>query len=649
MTTLLYIDTETYSTLDIRKVGGYRYTESCELMLTAWALGDEPVQLWDATIDPEVPDALCDAIEQADYYTAHNAQFDRNVLAAQGIIANAPTDWFCTSVLALTNGLPAGLDQLCTALGMDSDQGKMKEGKQLVNRFCSPAPKNHKAGRYTRHNDPVRWQTFCDYCVQDVVAMREAHHRMLPYVYEHGNAEHQIWVLDQISNDYGLHIDVPFVRQVLAMVDQQVAELNQEIATLTHDMVQQATNLHKLTTWVASRGVKTTSLDKAHISALLRRNELPEDVRRVLTIRQQLGKTSTSKYTALLETVADDQRLRGVLQFYGAGRTGRDAGRLFQPQNLPRPTHGLNIEHAIRAAETDLVPLLFDDPMDVASSLIRSAVSAAPGHTLVVADLANIEGRMLAWLAGEGWKLDAFREYDAGTGPDLYKLAYARAFSLPVADVTSENRQIGKVMELALGYQGAVGAFKQMAAGYGVDLPEEQIVELVGAWRAAHPATTQLWRSIESVARKAISHPGKVFRYREIGMTVKDDVLLVKLPSGRFLMYREPQIEDDGRITYMGVNGYTRKWERLDTYGGKMVENITQAAARDILMHGFKQATDSGMDIVLRVHDELVAEADETEAEGCLPALCGYMTDAPDWAEGLPLAAEGYISRRYKK
>ena len=649
---MLYLDTETFSELDIRKVGTYRYTRNCEVMLVGYAIDDEPAKVWDLTENITMPSCLENYLFNTDgLMTAHNAMFDRNVII--NTIADIPVERFrCTMVKAYTLGLPPALGQLGEVIGMPEDEQKMKQGKKLVNRFSKPAPKNHKVDRYTKDNDPDNWEQFIEYCRQDVETMRTIDKELQEWVYP-GSEELTLWELDQEINDRGIYVDVDFVNQAIELVETTTEILNRELKEITEGCVSGATSLSALSKWVNAQGVRVTGLDKASIIALLK-EELPDTVRRALEIRQQVGKSSTAKYKTLLTAINEDHRLRGALQFYGAGRTGRWAGRMFQPHNLPRPT--IDQIAGSAAIENNTVELLYDDCMAVASSCVRSAIAAPPGKKLLVADLANIEGRMLAWLSDEKWKLNAFKEYDKGTGPDLYRLAYARSFSIAVDMVNKEQRQVGKVQELALGYQGAIGAFNSMAKEYNVFLPDEEVLRIVVAWRNAHKYTVRYWQDAQNAAHRAVKRPGKVFSAGKIQFSVRDNVLLIKLPSGRFLCYQDPVLEDDtdrqGRpkkvLVYSGVHPTTKKWWRISTYGGKLVENCTQAASRDVLAHGMRNVNAMGTDIVLTVHDEIVCEVDE-DSETTVEDINKCLTNGPAWAEGLPLAAEGYESKRYKK
>ena len=416
--------------------------------------------------------------------------------------------------------------------------------------------------------------------------------------------------------------------------------------------------------------------------------ELPEGVKLLLAIRLESTKTSTSKYTALLRAVSDDGRLRNTLQFAGAQRTSRWAGRIFQPQNMMRPTLDAGIiAIGIESLKLGCADIVFTNVMDLVANAVRGCIVAPPGKKLVIADLSNIEGRGLAFLAGERWKLKAFADFDAGIGEDLYKVAYGRSFNIDPKEATGQKRQIGKVMELGLGYEGGVAAFLTFAVVYNMDLDElakavyatasgEAMANALGmwkwakskkrtlglpeniyvaceilkrAWRDAHPNTTALWKAAGDSVRAAINNPGETF---DIGQHLKarrDGAWLrIRLPSGRYLCYINPKVDDDGQITYFGVNQYTRQWGPIKTYGGKIIENCTQAFARDILASSMPVTEAEGYEIVLSVHDELLTETPDTE-EFTVDALSAMMATAPSWAKGIPLAAAGFETYRYKK
>jgi DNA polymerase len=399
--------------------------------------------------------------------------------------------------------------------------------------------------------------------------------------------------------------------------------------------------------YLAANGYDAEDLTKGSVSAALK-GELTDHVRELLEIRQQASATSPAKYKVLINGTSSDGRLRGTLQYCGASRTGRWGGRLFQPQNLPRPTlKQERIDMGIAAMKADAEDLLFSNVSELCSSAVRGALVAEDGKKLVIADLSNIEGRVLAWLANEKWKINAFADFDKGIGHDLYKLAYARAFNLPVEKISKDDRQLGKVMELACGFGGGIGAFSKMGALYGVNLPEERVQELVVAWRKAHPATKAFWYQLESACVSAIVESGNMFSAGLLRVMHKNDWLQVRLPSGRYLSYPNAGIED-GRIVFDGTNQFTRKWEKTDTYHGRLVENAVQAVARDVLASGLLRAEAAGYRVCLHVHDEIIAEVPDTD-EYSADGLSAIMSHNPGWTLGLPLAAAGFSSYRYRK
>ena len=652
---MLFIDIESFSELDVEEVGAHRYARAAELLLVCWAVDDGPVQVWDAANDnhgdSEARDAFLDAWSDITPRCAHNSDFERLVLGAH-YFKSEPEDWDDTMILARTCGLPGKLGTVGKVIGLGEDEAKLKDGKRLVNLFCSPAPKNHKVRRYTALQRPAEWARFIEYCMRDVEVCRRLWRELPHWVYDKERAN---WLRNQRVGDRGLYVDTSFARAAMAEGDRLTRAANAELAALTGGQVNAVSELPALRTWLAkSQSVCVTSLDKAAITELLEQ-DLPRPARRALELRQSAGRSSTAKYEAALAG-AVDSRVHGTVAFYGASRTGRDAGRLVQPQNMKRPElHGREVEQAREAIREGLVDVLFADPLGALSDCVRGIIAAPPGHKLVVADLSNIEGRMLAWIAGEQWKLDAFLAYDEKRGPDLYRLTYARSFGIRVEAVTDEQRQVGKVEELALGYQGSIGAFNEMGSAYGVRLDDDVVFDIVQKWRMAHPRTVGLWRAVEDAAIAAVRQAGATFKVRDLRFRAATFCgrtwLLVRLPSGRLLCYFDPQIKELTRgrlqLSYVGqvIGGH---WARIETYGGKLVENITQAAARDVLKAGEAAAEDAGYPVVLGVHDEVVTEVPDSP-DYTVAALCGFLTRPLSWCPGLPLAAKGYEARHYRK
>ncbi len=640
---VLYLDLETYSETPITH-GTHKYADNAEVLLVAYAFDDEPVEVMDLTERGSL-DNVQMMIDTADTVVIHNSAFDRTVLRHCGV--HIPIDKVQdTMVRALAHGLPGSLGVLCDVLGVPQDKAKDKAGKKLIHLFTKPRPKNVKLRRATRDTHPEEWAAFIEYARLDVDAMRVVY-GLLPDWNSHGS-ERALWLLDQKINDRGIAIDVGLADAALRAFQRSIRSLAERTRVLTDGAVGSLTQRDKFLQHLETKlDFAPPDLKKGTVSNLLQ-SDIRGEVRELLEIRQQASATSPAKYKVLLKATSADGRLRGTLQFCGASRTGRWGGRLFQPQNLPRPTlKQEQIDMGIEAMKLDCEDLLFDNVAELCSSAVRGALVASPGHKLVVSDLSNIEGRVLAWLAGENWKTEAFRQFDYGVGPDLYKLAYAKSFNKKPEDVTKDERQIGKVQELALGYQGSVGAFSSMAALYGVFLPEKEVRDIVDAWRKAHKRVVKFWNDLESAAKNAIREPDKRHIVRDLGVTFSDTWLRIKLPSGRYLCYPNAGLSE-GSIVYEGVNQYTKKWEVIETYGGKLVENVVQAVARDVLAAGMFKAEAAGYAVCLHVHDELITETPDDPAYNP-DGLAALMSANPSWSMGLPLAAAGFETHRYKK
>ncbi len=937
----LWLDTETWSTIPITH-GAHKYAEAAEILLVALAVDDEPTCVWDTQDLVHWRPALQNMIDEADTVVIHNSAFDRTVLRHCGV--NIPVDKIeDTMVLALQHSLPASLGQLCDILGVPQDKAKDKEGRRHIQLFTKPAPKNWKLRRAGRETHPDDWNAFIEYARRDVDAMRDIRGR-IPRWNANG-AEIDLWRIDQAINDRGVAIDGDLARAAIRAFERTTRSLAARASTLTGGAVSSTTQRAALLTFLRDqRGVETEDLTKATVEKLLKGN-LDPLARELLEIRQQAAATSPAKYGALIDAASHDGRLRGTIQFCGAARTGRDAGRIFQPQNLPRSPDwfdGEVQEATIAAFKHDCEDVIYDNVSERCAFAVRGCLVAAPGHKLVIADLSNIEGRVLAWLAGEDWKIEAFKKYDRGQGPDLYKVTAGRILGKDPVDVTKEERQTqGKVPELAClgphtrvvtkcgvkpitevtaedmlwdgvewvtntgliergrkpvlcvggvemtpdhkilcgetwlsaqmvatyrnyhdlalatgsaslkllastsargaafapslssalagmgrmvwtyttsggarlrgataalnrkqasgpkngsatqtyalmtttagvsatafplvstgattpttratritagaasrstslgeriglrisrilsllmvgtsptlnsieltstratrratsassrsaptattcakseifssassswrntydianvgprnrftiltdsgamvvhncGYGGSVGAFRAMGGPTFNAMDDERIMEIVHAWRKAHPATKKLWYDTEGAVRDAVRNPGDSFEVR--GLLRCDYVdgpdgvgyARIRLPSGRYLCYRDMMIDDAGKLSYEGMNQYTRKWERLETYYGKLVENVVQAAARDVFMSGMRRAELEGYPVVLRVHDELVCEVPD-KPDFTHERLAGMMSTNPGWSVGLPLAAAGFETLRYRK
>jgi DNA polymerase len=688
---ILWLDTETYAKAELKTAGTHRYFESptAEIMVAQWAIDEEEPVVEDLTGAKPPSKALASYLRDPTVLVnAHSSHFDRTAVRHCWGIDVPIERWRDTMVQALTHGLPGALGKLGPTLGMDEDQSKDKRGTQLIQLFCKPRPKGNTLRRATHDTHPAEWAEFLEYSRQDIVAMREVHRRLPQWNFR--GAELALWHLDQRINDRGIAIDLGLARAAIDATDLEKARLKAEMVDATDGLVNGPSKRDDLLTFIlAEYGVDLPDMKADTLRRRLEDPELPEALKLLISIRLEATKTSTAKYQALVKATSADGRLRNTLQFAGALRTARWAGRVFQPQNLPRPTPGFDEElqdaavEALKGGYADVR----GDVMQLTSNCIRGAIVAPAGRKLVVADLANIEGRGLVYLAGETWKLRAFSEFDAGRGPDMYKLAYARSFSVEPDAVDKNQRQIGKVQELGLGYGGGVAAFLTFAAVYRMDLtvladavhrtaPREALTAgygmhewvekkkrstfglpknvyvacevLKAAWRGAHPATVALWAAADTGVQAAIATPGVTF---DIGEHLKCRVdgawLRIRLPSGRYLCYLNPKFQD-GQITYMGVSQYTRQWTRIKTYGGKLIENCTQAFARDVLAHGMTLADEAGYPIVLTVHDEILAETPDTDAFTS-DGLGALMSTVPEWATGLPLAAAGFECYRYKK
>lgn len=687
--TKLWLDEETYSEVPISN-GSHAYAEKVEIMLVAWAIDDGPIEVWDRTADKRIPAPLRAAmVDPTVEVWAHNSHFDRT-MARWNKMPIAIERWRDTMVQAMAHGLPGSLDQLCEILRVPTDKAKDKAGKALIQLFCKPPAKNLKRGRATRETHPAEWARFVEYAALDIAAMREVHRRLPTWNYS--GRELALWHLDQVINDRGVAIDLQLAECAVRAVDRAQVALAARTRDLTNDEVRAATQRDAMLEHVLKEyGVDLPDMQMATLERRIADPDLPAGLKELLQIRLQASTTSTSKYKTLMKGTSSDGRLRGLLQFCGAQRTGRWAGRLFQPQNLPRPTLKQDeIDLGIDALKAGCADVLFDNVMQLTSSAIRGCIVAPAGRKLVIADLSNIEGRVQAWLAGEDWKLKAFRAFDAGAGPDLYKLAYAKAFGVQPEDVDKQMRQIGKVMELMLGYEGGVGAYVTGALTYRIDL-EDMAERAVGsipgnvwgqanimfdwhkgkkkrdpaaalglsqrvwltcesfklAWRDAHARIATFWKLLDEAVRSAIECPGHTFPCRALKVRRDGNWLRIGLPSGRAICYPSPQIVD-GKITYMGINQYSRKWCRLDTYGGKLFENVCQAVARDVMAHNMPAIELAGYEIVLSVHDELLTETpldDRYSAE----QLSALLAANPPWAPDMPLAAAGFETDRYKK
>jgi DNA polymerase len=734
--TALHIDFETRSAVDLRKTGVYVYAEdpTTDVWCAAWAIGDEPVKFWKPHyVNENYPNKkLFDAIRSGMPIVAHNANFERAIFAGimgprYGWPQPRADQWRCTMAMALAMSLPPGLGDCSKALGLNVH--KDDDGKRLMLQMSKPRKPRASdwvdcsrcsgTGKVYPHDD-FNVEDFCPecggdgqlqpagllwwddaerleklyaYCKQDVEVERAIERQLLPL----RASEQKLWHLDQAINDRGIHVDTALCHQALQIVDTAAKWLNDELSEITNGEVTKTTAVAQIRSWLATQSVYVDKLDKEELGFLLER-ELHPSVRRVVEIRQEAAKAAVKKISALLAGTSSDDRARGLLQFHAAS-TGRWAGRRFQPQNIARPKSE-NVDGAIGCVGTgsaDFVRMVYGEPLAVVSDCLRGMVGAAPGNVLYAADFSNIEGRLIAWLAGEEWKLDAFRDFDRGIGPDIYKLAYARSFGIDPAAVAKDQRQVGKVMELALGYQGGVGAFQKMAVGYGVTVEDERADELKNLWREAHPSVVQFWYDLEHAATDAIRQPGITFHVGRIAFRVAGTFLYMRLPSGRAIVYPFPCIKRKlmpwtkngvilrgaytaecndceglhecvacdstgliqkpalyaqlpvwkDSVCYKGVDTFTRQWSDQFAHGGLLANNAVQGTARDIEAEAMVRVEVAGYFVTLSVHDEVVSETPEDF--GSLEEFEKLMVVLPTWAEGLPLAASGFRDVRYRK
>lgn len=650
------IDIETYSSVDLAKAGVYAYTEApdFDILLIGYKYDDEDeVHVIDTlAVDRDFDEELYEfrqALTDPDIVkTAFNANFERTCLAKWTGAAMPPEEWRCTMIKALTLGLPGNLADVGIAMGLPEEKLKDPQGKALIQFFSKPCKPTRTNGQRTRNlpaHDPAKWKLFIEYNRQDVVTEQEILRRLA--IYKTPESEQQLWSLDQHMNDNGVKLDIPMVEKIVEYDTQRRQELQEEARTLTG--LRNPNSLAQLKKWLGAQGVPMTNVTKDTIAAALQ-TELPENVRRMLEIRTALGKTSVAKYSTMLTAVCQDHRLRGILQFYGANRSGRWAGRLVQTHNLAKntlPDLALARELATEG-DFETMGTLFGETAFVFSELIRTAFIPSDGCRFVVSDFSAIEARVLAWIAGEEWVLDAFR-----AGKDIYCETAAMMYHVPVEKhgANSHLRQKGKVAVLACGYQGGVGAMKRMDKGGSI--PEDELQSVVDQWREANPRVVKLWRTCEMAAKTAIQEHRTVRILRGIEFSYINRNLFIKLPSGRKLCYWDTRLKQDdytGRlsIVYMGVNQETKQWGETETYGGKLVENIVQATARDCLAVAMTRVSSLDYKIVMHVHDEMIVDvpSTDTEAPGKITAI---MAQPIDWAEGLPLKGDTYETPFYMK
>ena len=642
----LSIDIETYSSADLTKTGVYRYVESpdFEILLFGYSADGEEVKVVDLAAGERIPSAVLTALEDESVTKwAFNASFERICLSRylgyeQGMYLD-PSSWHCSMVWSAYMGLPLSLEGVGAVLGLE--QQKMREGKDLIRYFCKPCRPTIKNGGRTRnlyYHDEEKWETFKAYNKRDVETEMGIQKRLCKFP-----VPDEVWDeyhLSEEINDRGIGVDTAFVKAAIARDRDSSDALRARLSQLT--ALQNPNSVSQMKQWLSEHGVEAESLDKKAVIQLLK--DCPEELREVLLIRQQLAKSSVRKYTAMKNAVCADDRVRGMFQFYGANRTGRYAGRLVQLQNLPQ-NHLPDLAEArglVRCGDLEGVELLYEDVPDTLSQLIRTAFVPKPGYKFIVSDFSAIEARVLAWFAGEIWRQEVFEK-----GGDIYCASASQMFKVPVEKhgVNGHLRQKGKIAELALGYGGSVGALKAMGA-LEMGLSEDELQPLVTAWRNSNQNIVRFWWDIDRAAMNAVKYhmDGEVCG---IKFCYQSGMLFITLPSGRRLSYVKPKLGTNQFgsecITYEGIGG-TKKWERLETYGPKLVENIVQATSRDILCYAMR--TLSHCFITMHIHDELVIEASPGVD---LKVLCEQMGRTPPWANGLKLRADGYETMFYKK
>ena len=642
----LSIDIETYSDIPLQKTGVYRYCESpnFEILLFGYSIDSGPVQVVDLACGEHIPKEVLAALEDDSVIKwAFNAAFERVCLSRYlGYPTGEyldPESWHCSMVWAATMGLPLSLEGVGAVLGLEKQ--KLTEGKELIKYFCQPCLPTKANGQRTRNRPfhaPDKWELFKRYNARDVEAEMGIQQKLSkfpvpPLVWEE-------YDIDQEINDRGVRIDMELVEQAIQMDARSRQELTDAMKRMT--ALENPNSVQQMKQWLSDNGMETDSLGKKVVAELLK--TAPPELAEVLTLRQQLAKSSVRKYQAMEKTVCSDKRARGMFMFYGANRTGRFSGRNIQLQNLPQ-NHLPDLAEAralVRSGDFDAVELLYEDVPDTLSQLIRTAFIPRDGAQFLVADFSAIEARVIAWFAGETWRQEVFSK-----GGDIYCASASQMFKVPVEKhgINGHLRQKGKIAELALGYGGSVGALKAMGA-LEMGLTEEELPQLVDAWRQSNPNIVKFWWAVDRAVMEAVRYKRTTTDYG-LTFSCRSGMLFITLPSGRKLAYVKPKVGTNkfgGEcITYEGI-GSTKKWERLDSYGPKFVENIVQATARDILCYAMR--TLRCCSIVMHIHDELVIEADPHMS---LDAVCEQMGRTPPWAKGLLLRADGYATPFYKK
>ena len=645
----LSCDIETFSDVDLIRCGVYKYADSpdFEMLLFAYAADDGDVHIIDIAGGEELPEKIIQAIKSDTVVkTAYNAQFERVCLSRylklpEGEYLN-PQSWYCTAVQAAELALPLSLADVGSVLGLERQ--KMTEGKELIKYFCVPCKPTKSNGNRTRNrpcHDINKWETFKKYCMRDVDVERQIADKLKMYPIR--DEEHRLYVLDQIINDRGVLVDSELAEQAVKLNSIQTTVAVEQAYMITG--LENPNSVTQLKQWLKENGVEIESLSKKAVKSLA--DETDGDVSEMLKLRLLMAKTSVKKYEAVIRSVCSDNRVHGMMRFCGANRTGRWSGNILQPQNLPQ-NHLPDLTLArdiVKDGDFEMLDMMFGNVPNVLSELIRTILIPKPNHRFIVADFSAIEARVLAWIAGEQWRIDTFKN-----GGDIYCASASKMFKVPVEKhgVNGELRQKGKISELACGYGGSVGALKNMGA-VEMGVQENELQGLINDWRNANPHIERFWYEVGNAAMKAIKEKTTV-PLGKLVFAYERGILFIRLPSGRRLSYIKPRIGTNrfggDSITYMGINS-AKKWDRLETFGGKLTENIVQGTARDLLANALINAANAGYDTVFHVHDEIICEV--PNGYGSVDELCRLMCIKTDWADGLPLNADGFECEYYKK
>lgn len=628
------MDFETYSECDIRKSGAYGYADhpTTEVLCLAWAVNDDAPELW--TPDQPPPQRLLALIHAGGAKVwAWNSFFEMCIWNLVLKWQEIPIEqWADTAALAAAQAYPRALGKCGEALGLDEDAAKSKRGKILIQRCCKPY-------RGERVRDKALYQELYDYCLQDVVAEREIRNKLRDL----RGSENDVWRTDQRINWRGVRLDKDSIENALDIIEKHGRTLNAKVYEITGGILNNTSSRAKSLQWILSQGYSMDGYDKPSVEAAIEDDNCPENVREFLKIRQAMSKSSTKKYDSMKAVLGKDGRAHGILLYHGAA-TGRWAGRHFQPQNLPRPSID-DVDAIIYQMKKRDPDALDAEPMEAMSSCLRGMLIASQDNRLLCADYSSIEARALAWLADHNDVLKVFEG-----GKDIYKFTAATMYGIEYGEVDKDQRFVGKVATLALGYQGGVRAFQKMAEVYGADVDEKQALKIRNDWRDANDPIVKLWVTTERAARNAVSYKGNVYPAAKGEFKYVNGDLLFKLPSGRILSFPEAKLAEGDRgldLVYSGMNNHTHRWGQIKAYGGSLVQSITQAVARDLLAEAVLRLEDHGYPVVLHVHDEIVA--DVPKDKGSLEEFEELMCVLPGWAKGIPVEAEGYESERYKK